>query len=166
VTLLDTAGLRTTEDEVESIGVDLAMKRAKAADLRVFLVEPGQPPALPPDEEDLVLIGKADLCGYPENSISGVTGHGVRFLIDQISNTLASRAASAGVATRLRHKHALVSGSASLVRATDLLASGSEHTDLSAEELRSAVRCLDSLVGRVDIEAVLDEIFLSFCLGK
>lgn len=166
VTLLDTAGLRATEDEVESIGVDRAMKRAEAADLRVFLVEPGQQPALPPYEEDLVLIGKADLHGYPENSISGVTGHGVPTLIEQISNTLASRAANAGVATRLRHKHALVSGSASLVRATDLLAFGGEHTDLSAEELRSAVRSLDSLVGRVDIETVLDEIFSSFCLGK
>ncbi|MBY5987172.1 tRNA uridine-5-carboxymethylaminomethyl(34) synthesis GTPase MnmE [Roseovarius atlanticus] len=166
VTLLDTAGLRATEDKVESIGVDRAMKRAEAADLRVFLVEPGQEPAMEPAAEDVVLIGKADLHGCPGNSISGITGHGVPALIDGVSHVLSSRAANAGIATRMRHREALISGSESLARAMAHLGLGSEQTDLAAEELRSAVRRLDSLVGRVDVEAVLDEIFLSFCLGK
>lgn len=166
VTLLDTAGLRATEDKVESIGVERAMKRAEAADLRVFLVEPGQEPAMEPAAEDVVLIGKADLHGCPENSISGITGHGVPALIDGVSHVFASRAANAGIATRMRHREALISGSESLARAMAHLGLGSEQTDLAAEELRSAVRRLDSLVGRVDVEAVLDEIFLSFCLGK
>ena len=38
--------------------------------------------------------------------------------------------------------------------------------DLIAEDLRSAIRAVDSIVGRVDVEQVLDEIFSSFCLGK
>ncbi|QFT82991.1 tRNA modification GTPase MnmE [Roseovarius sp. THAF27] len=166
VTLLDTAGLRATEDKVESIGVDRAMKRAETADIRVFLVEPGQEPAMEPAAEDVVLIGKADLHGCPENSISGITGHGVPALIDSVSNVLSSRAANAGVATRMRHREAFISGSECLGRAMAHLGLGNEQTDLAAEELRSAVRHLDSLVGRVDVEAVLDEIFLSFCLGK
>jgi tRNA modification GTPase len=40
------------------------------------------------------------------------------------------------------------------------------RTELAAEDLRTAVRALESLVGRVDVEAVLDEIFASFCIGK
>ena len=41
-----------------------------------------------------------------------------------------------------------------------------EQSELAAEELRTAIRALDSLVGRVDVENILDEIFASFCLGK
>ena len=41
-----------------------------------------------------------------------------------------------------------------------------EQTELIAEELRTAIRALDSLVGRVDVEHLLDEIFASFCIGK
>ena len=48
VTLLDTAGLRETDDIVESIGVELARKRAQAADVRVFLIDPGELPDLAP----------------------------------------------------------------------------------------------------------------------
>lgn len=43
---------------------------------------------------------------------------------------------------------------------------GADHYDIAAEELRSAVRSLEVLIGRVDVEDLLDEIFSSFCLGK
>jgi tRNA modification GTPase len=47
-----------------------------------------------------------------------------------------------------------------------ILARGSEHYDIAAEELRSSIRTLETLVGRIDVENLLDEIFSSFCLGK
>ena len=57
-------------------------------------------------------------------------------------------------------------GSAALGVVNTLLPQGEDSADIAAEELRNAIRALDSLVGRVDIENVLDEIFASFCLGK
>nr|MCU0911973.1 tRNA uridine-5-carboxymethylaminomethyl(34) synthesis GTPase MnmE [Paracoccaceae bacterium] len=43
---------------------------------------------------------------------------------------------------------------------------GAERAEIAAEELRTAIRALDSLVGRVDVEHLLDDIFASFCIGK
>jgi tRNA modification GTPase len=43
---------------------------------------------------------------------------------------------------------------------------GPDHYDVGAEELRTAIRALDSIVGHVDVENLLDEIFSSFCIGK
>lgn len=166
VTLLDTAGLRETEDAVESIGIGRARERAEQADLRVFLVEPGSEPELMPKAEDIVLLSKADLLDAVENGISGKTGQGVTELVERVTATLSQRSAHSGVATRLRHKQAMERGLASLNQVLALVPLGEEHSDIAAEELRSAIRALDSLVGRVDIENVLDEIFSSFCLGK
>jgi len=53
-----------------------------------------------------------------------------------------------------------------LVRAQMLLERGPEQYDIAAEEMRGAIRALESLVGRIDVENLLDEIFSSFCLGK
>ena len=53
-----------------------------------------------------------------------------------------------------------------LESAMTVLESGPDLYDISAEELRSAIRALESLVGRIDVENLLDEIFSSFCLGK
>jgi tRNA modification GTPase len=47
-----------------------------------------------------------------------------------------------------------------------LVDQGPEQYDIAAEELRSAIRSLEALVGRIDVENLLDEIFSSFCLGK
>ena len=71
VTLLDTAGLRETEDQIEALGVELARERAEAADIRVFLTVDGKVPEFAPDlqTDDLVLVGKAD-DGQP-NGVSG-----------------------------------------------------------------------------------------------
>ncbi|MEQ9260250.1 MAG: tRNA uridine-5-carboxymethylaminomethyl(34) synthesis GTPase MnmE [Roseovarius sp.] len=166
VTLLDTAGLRKTDDAVETIGIGRARERARAADLRVFLVEPGVAPELVPLEEDIVLISKADLRENAQGAVSGVTGQGVSDLVARITETLSRRSAHSGVATRVRHRQAMERGQAALLQAQALARHGETHADLAAEEMRAAIRALDSLVGRIDIENVLDEIFASFCLGK
>ncbi len=166
VTLLDTAGLRETDDRIEAMGVDLARKRAAAADLRVFLLSPSGELPFKPELDDVVLTAKCDVESGEYSGISGKTGAGVDELIGRISQILSGRASNAGIATRARHREAMARGAASLEAALVLLGDGEDSADLAAEELRSAVRALDSLVGRVDIENVLDEIFASFCLGK
>ena len=166
VTLLDTAGLRETEDAVESIGIDRARQRAQVADLRVFLVEGDATPDLTPEEDDIVLRAKADLLGEATGAISGKTGAGIAQLVVRLTDTLKSRASGVGIATRLRHKQAMERGLTSLEAALVLLPQGEDQADIAAEELCTAIRALDSLVGRIDIENVLDEIFASFCLGK
>ena len=166
VTLLDTAGLRVTDDVVETIGIDRARQRASQADLRVFLVENGAAPDFDVEPDDIIMNAKADLLEDKSNAISGQTGHGISLLVDRITDVLKSRVADAGVATRLRHQQAMERGSAALATALSLLPQGEDTADIAAEELRTAIRALDSLVGRVDIENVLDEIFASFCLGK
>ena len=94
VTLLDTAGLRETEEPVERIGVARAIARGERADLRVVLTVDGRVPAgvtLVPG--DIVIGAKADLTGQ---GVSGLTGRGVDDLIARITRELADRAAGAG----------------------------------------------------------------------
>ena len=166
VTLLDTAGLRETKDKVEEIGIARARERASLADLRVFLVEGDQAPDFDPEPDDIILRAKADLLEDKTQAISGASGEGVQDLIEDITKRLSERAASIGVATRERHRIAMMRAVDALSDAERLVRLGEDAADLTAEELRTAVRALDSLVGRVDVENVLDEIFASFCLGK
>ena len=166
VTLLDTAGLRETDDAVEAMGVERARARAEAADLRVFLIDPGEIPDLDVKDDDLVLVSKIDTRSDGHKGVSGKTGEGVSDLIETLAQTFAQRSAHDGVATRLRHQEAMPRGLDRIHRAQDALNAPDDLSELAAEELRGAVRALDSLVGRIDIENVLDEIFASFCLGK
>ncbi|MBB5514475.1 tRNA modification GTPase [Rubricella aquisinus] len=166
VTLLDTAGLRETEDAVEAIGVDRARARARDADLRIFLLEPGQSEPDPVPERlsaDIVVSGKADVTG---RGVSGVTGAGLDALISRVGEILSDRARGASSAIRERHLIAMNEAVAALDSAEIHVRGGQDFVDLAAEELRRAVRALDSVLGRVDVEHVLDEIFSSFCLGK
>ncbi|CUI41399.1 tRNA uridine-5-carboxymethylaminomethyl(34) synthesis GTPase MnmE [Cognatishimia activa] len=166
VTLLDTAGIRETEDHVEGIGIQRAKQRAEQADLRIFLVEQGTDPELAPDEDDMVLIAKADTLDDLEGAISGKTGAGVPELIQSVQTKLMERTGNLGIATRERHRVAMVQATEALSAGKAVLALGPEQYDIAAEELRTAIRALDSIVGRIDVENLLDEIFSSFCIGK
>ncbi|WP_421702244.1 tRNA uridine-5-carboxymethylaminomethyl(34) synthesis GTPase MnmE [Aliiroseovarius sp.] len=167
VTVLDTAGLRETEDHVEGIGIERAKQRAAAADLRVFLLdESGDVQGVEPQDGDVIAHGKADLRGAEGFSLSGKTGQGVDELIARASTVLRGRAAQAGTATRERHRLAILKALDVLEYARIEVLNGPDRAELAAEELRTAIRALDSLVGRVDVENILDEIFASFCLGK
>jgi len=166
VTLLDTAGLRETDDTVEKIGVARALERAKAADLRVFLIESDGKPEFDPAPDDIVMTSKADLSGEKLGSVSGKTGAGVVELVEQIGARLSSKTAKAGLATRARHKEAMERCLVSLADASNCVALGPEFTDIASEELRISLEALNMLIGRVDVENLLDEVFSSFCLGK
>lgn len=162
VTLLDTAGLRETADAVEAAGVARARARAGAADLRVILLdENGVPEGVVPGPEDIVVRGKADLAG---DGVSGLTGAGVDALLDRISAVLERRTAGVGAITRTRQRQAVEVAIRALESARNRVREG--VAELAAEELRRAIRAMAVLVGRVDVEMVLGEIFARFCIGK
>ena len=164
VIVLDTAGVRPTEDMIEALGVERARTRAEQSDLCVVLLENrGDTPSVRVRDGDIVLVAKSDI---QDGDISARTGDGVRELIENIAQELENRASGAGVAIRERHRFAIERAVEALEVAQDRLDKSPELAELVAEELRTAIRALDSLVGRVDVEDLLDKIFSSFCIGK
>jgi tRNA modification GTPase len=165
VTFLDTAGLRDTDDRIEAIGVARARDRAERADLRIHLRANAEDPLLvAAGPDDLVLLGKDDTGAA--GGVSGQTGQGVANLLDHINHVLQGRVVSSGLASRERHKIAFEKGRGHLDQALSLLQSGPDLYDIAAEEIRIAIYALESLLGFVDVEHLLDEIFSSFCVGK
>lgn len=164
VTFLDTAGLRETDDQVEKIGVERAVERALDADLRVLLVTDDW---VPPD----ALIGRID-CQFmakadsgADGGISGKTGAGISDLLEMVSSEFGSRVASVKTAITARQRDGMLRADRALIMASEILET-SAKLELAADHVRTALTALDSIVGRVDVEAVLGEIFSQFCIGK
>lgn len=166
VTVLDTAGLRDTDDIVEGIGVERARERARQADIRVHMLLDRDGRKQDLANGNIYVRAKSDVSVGDGLAVSGKTGEGIDHLINIISEILEDRVASIGIAVRERHKVAVDQALTYLDAAMVLLLDETNTADLIAEELRSATRAVDSLVGRVDVEDLLDEIFLSFCIGK
>ncbi|MCF8509908.1 MAG: tRNA uridine-5-carboxymethylaminomethyl(34) synthesis GTPase MnmE [Rhodobacteraceae bacterium] len=165
VTLLDTAGLRDTNDIVERKGIERALERARIADLRIFLMDGAEELALQPVDGDIVVKGKADLRSNTVGAVSGVTGAGLDRLVGEIGSVLASRVVGSGLAIRERHRHALRVAEQSLEAASGIL-SGFGPVELAAADLRRVVLALEIMIGRVGVEDLLEEIFSRFCIGK
>jgi tRNA modification GTPase len=166
VTFLDTAGLRSTSDAVEAIGISKALERAALADLTLLISEDGQVPEQAClKKDDLLVLSKADVTGR-DGAVSSITGQGIDQLISNITRILNKRSAMVGVATRERHRVALTKSIKNLEDAQGKIKSGCTEIEFIAEDIRLSVLSLDALIGRVDVESVLDEIFSNFCLGK
>ncbi|MFO1069584.1 MAG: tRNA uridine-5-carboxymethylaminomethyl(34) synthesis GTPase MnmE [Geminicoccaceae bacterium] len=164
VTLLDTAGLRDATDPVERLGIDLARRRAEAADLRLLVLDATAPERPPAAEPVLIVANKADLAPPPPGipAISCRSGAG----LDTLEAVLADRAAAllgdgSAVVTAERHRLALAEAADALGRLASVASA-----DLRAEELRLAVAALGRITGTVGTEAVLERIFARFCIGK
>lgn len=167
VTLLDTAGLRKTDDPVEKIGVSRAVARGRDADLRIVLLdEVGIPENLEVEPDDILVQGKADLAERGGLAVSGKTGDGVDALVALVSARLSERVPRAGIVIRERHRVALEMAIGAMESARLQVRTSGGKAEFVAEDLRSAMRALDGLVGRVDVEMLLGEIFASFCIGK
>jgi tRNA modification GTPase len=162
VTLVDTAGLRESDDEIEAEGVRRARARAEAADLVIAVAEVGEDGA----HGDVRVANKTDLGGVVPDGAIGVsarTGEGLDKLRARLADAARSLTASAGSPplTQARHRAALLEASARLAgaRTADL-------PELRAEDLRLALRALGRITGNVGVEDILDTLFARFCIGK
>jgi tRNA modification GTPase len=189
VTVLDTAGIRVSEDPIEQEGVRRALERARAADLVLWVVDVAAEDELAldnvalqfPETPKWLVRNKVDLIeqpkpnkptsivssiGYRPFSISAKSGAGLDELLAKLSDHARNHlgVAEPAMVTRQRHRRALEDTVAALGRAVAEGKTGRE--DIIAEELRLAARALGRLTGRVDVEDILDVIFRDFCIGK
>lgn len=171
VELIDTAGLRDSEDEVERIGIERAREAAASADLVLEirdLTRPDATAAMPvlPDVPTLRVWNKADLMpGATADDgwlVSASTGAGLDALRGAIREAVGACVGSdARFSVRARHLEGLAGVASALRRVHP-----EQAPDLIAEDLRLAERALDELLGRGDHEALLGAIFAGFCIGK
>ena len=95
-----------------------------------------------------------------------MTGFGIDALIGKVSAALANKVASVGVLTRERHRVAMIRAVEAMESARSQIESPGGAVELVAADLARAAHAMDLLVGRVDVENLLDEVFASFCIGK
>jgi tRNA modification GTPase len=173
VTLIDTAGLRETDDPVEAEGVRRALARAAQADLILDLIssESGEPASIaarsPSDGRPrLIIATKVDLRAAPygtDLAISVRDGTGMAALHDRLNAFAREATTQSGPPplTRQRHRAHLREAHRHLC-----FAAGEQEPELRAEEMRLALTALGGITGKVGVEALLDRIFADFCIGK
>lgn len=169
VVFLDTAGLRESSDEIEACGVARALTRAGAASMRIFLRAADAPPWEAEETlyraGDLRVWAKSDLGrGAGDLMVSALRGDGVAELLEAVRAELLGRVPTEGLVSHLRQRRALEDAGEALARAVNAIDGGEAET--VAEDLRTAFRALERLIGWVGVEDVLDAVFGSFCLGK
>ena len=165
VTLLDTAGLRLSDDRVEQIGIARGLDRARGADLRIFLKEGDEALPLLPEKDDIVVLAKGDLRSSEGLAVSGKTGAGIDDLISRIGNVLGERVSGSSLVIRERQRSALLGAMASLESAQAVLRADA-GVELAAAEVHAASVSLEMMIGKVGVEDLLEEIFSRFCIGK
>lgn len=179
--VMDTAGLRETQDEVESMGIARTHHTLHRADLILLLLDAsrGMTPAdeailagLPTDIPRLLVINKADLLSGaavpavgngPSIGVSAKTGAGLEELRSKLLEMVGWRDQESGAfMARERHLRALNIAQTHLDQAQALLT----RAELFAEELRLAQRALGEITGEFSPDDLLGEIFARFCIGK
>jgi len=169
VTILDLAGIRESNDQVETLGIDRAISRANSADIRIFLVESGGDAkniGIDTKIGDIIAVGKGDLTDSSAFCVSGKTGRGVEALLEKITHEVSGRVSGSSSIIRQRHLEAIEIANKNISFALESLKQDSDINELVAADLRFAISALDSLIGRMDVEEILGEIFAGFCIGK
>lgn len=189
IRLMDTAGFREVEGEVEGIGIRYTEQKLGQADLALIIIDQSQPLsqedldiiAKPEKEKSLILINKIDLpsridrselaksfSGIPQVRISALTGEGIDDLRRVIRDRIMSgttEAVTSQLAPNLRHKNALKGASEHFQNAArnvrDRL-----PLEIIALDLQSGLEAIGEIIGETTNDEVIGKIFSEFCLGK
>ncbi len=172
--IADTAGIRETNDQIETEGIKRALDSARNADLKIAIFDASEKELDKNtleliDDNSIVLFNKMDLSPNNNHSlknsipISIKNNIGIDLLLEKLKSFAADNfsPSSDPVITRERHRKHLSLSIESLLRFNKEL-----PIELAAEELRIAASHLGKIMGRIDVEEILDQIFSSFCIGK
>ena len=181
VIITDTAGLRKTSDEIESKGVELALKSAKNADLKIILLDAKNPYFSTflddiSDENSILVLNKSDLIdGVPNFDnlklkkyilVSLKEELNLDNLINEIKKRLKDKFLINDNVLISRERHRLNLEKCIHHLNVFLENNSISEFDKAAEDIRIATRYLGKVVGDVDVEEVLGKIFSDFCIGK
>ena len=191
--VIDTAGLRESQDAVEQIGIQRAWGQIEAADAVLFLhdltrssspdyiagdiaVAAALATRLPTAVPVIEVWNKVDavpgaspphVAGHHSIRLSAKTGAGLETLRHKLLQVAGWQSAPEGVyMARERHVQALARVDSHLIAATSLLAQRAQALDILAEELRLAQNALNEITGEFSSDDLLGVIFSSFCIGK
>ena len=168
IVFLDTAGIRKSKNKIEKIGISKSLKKANKSHLRVILSENTEEVlslGLKKSSLDIVLRPKGDLKGS-EPSISGKTGKGIETLLQLIKERLSSKKITSTVINRTRHLERVNVCINYINNIKELISRDVIELELLANELRGIILNIDGLLGLIDTESMLGEIFSNFCIGK
>jgi tRNA modification GTPase len=184
--LVDTAGLRTSADPVERLGIEVSARWLARAHVVVACAE--TPESLLETISALGTLSTAPVVGaltkrdlvskgeelppltMPVVAVSATTGAGLSALLDEITKTMLATTgipdADLPVVTRARHRAALEAARAELMSFRDAWSAGELPAPVAAVHVRAAAAALDELIGAVDVDDVLARVFSTFCVGK
>ncbi len=177
--LVDTAGLQDSGDRLERLGIEVSRRYLEAADVVILCVEAGRPLAhaeeafrAGTDAPTLLVRTKGDLVpevGGADLVVSVITGAGLQSLRTRLASlafgSLVDQADPGPVLVRERHRVALARALDELDHFAAARAEGVEGA-VAAVHLRTAVTVLESVIGLVTPDDVLDRVFATFCVGK
>lgn len=179
VIFTDTAGLHSTEEQIEKKGIEIAYEKAEDADLIVALID-GKNPNVEQFEKlstscknkIIYVVNKSDILSQEQcysfiekgfMVISAKQKSGINSLINKVNNRIASEFTgnSSALITRQRYREVL----------NDVFKNLNDFNldksiELAAEDIRLAARNIGKITGRIEVDEILDKIFGSFCIGK
>jgi tRNA modification GTPase len=181
--LVDTAGLRHTDDRIEKLGIEVSERYLSSAEVVLACAEnvegleqisgaiaerTGSPMIRVRTKADLV--ANSEYIPSPVISVSAETGSGLKELLAAIDSAIDQRQGilphDLPILTRVRHRKALEAALEEVARFLEAWRSQKLPATVAAVHLRTAVSELEELVGTLDVDAVLDRLFSSFCVGK
>jgi tRNA modification GTPase len=175
ITLVDTAGERAAESEVERRGIELGKRRAERADVELVLIpaDEAEGAELPsPSRRRIVVLSKVDRVAERRAAAglftSAVTGEGVdelRAAVVELITGAAREAADGLIVTSERQRRGLADAAASLERSRARLLEGAP-AELAAVDVQEASRRLAEVLGDEVGDEMLDDLFSRFCIGK
>lgn len=192
---IDTAGLRTTDDRIEVLGIERARLKMRQAKIVLWVFDPTVPPQSQiteisafhddsPDTKIILLINKSDLFSAPPTHsdlniefgmheiaktihFSAVTSEGLRQLIQALRETILNghNPGNEAIITNARHYESILRGIESLTRAEEGIRTGTS-ADFISQDVRESIHHLSAITGSITTPTLLHSIFSRFCIGK
>ena len=174
ITLIDTAGIRDAEDEIEKEGVSRSVKETTGSNLVLSVFTSNTQPVENIEFRNKILVyNKADLkknnSRYKEAiSVSALKEKGIEKLLKKIQSTLLETVNYSGdvIVNTQRQSYAISKCLTFINKSSSLLKEDFPHFELVAQDLRDAINCLDLFLGKTTSDDILNNVFSSFCVGK
>ena len=177
VILADTAGIRETNNQTENKGISLALNRFRKADLNLIIIDNSSKKLDKKiqsliNEDSIIVLNKSDIEGTQKYNfkeailVSVKENKNIDQLVEKIKEKLSSKfiLSKNTLVTRERHRTKL---NECLKEIDNFFKKDlKKDIEIAAEDLRLATRHLGSIVGKVDVEEILESIFKDFCIGK